>query len=133
MSNIDDNFHVGIIDPLFIFVTILALLIQSRIMSPSDEVIILSEWEFSIQLFTFLLLAISWPLKLVRPHTLRKPGPQSAIFLGWHPWLAWACVNTAILAVGQGIMLLLRVRRKRFNDNIRAADKRDFSICPTEI
>ncbi|TEY30102.1 hypothetical protein BOTCAL_0899g00010 [Botryotinia calthae] len=133
VSNINENFDFGIINPLFIFVTVVALFLQALIMPPADETITLSEWEISIQLFTFLLLTTSWPLKLIRPHALWKPGPQSAIFMGWYPWMAWACANTAILVVGQGIMLLLRVRRRRFNGNIRTAEKHKFPICPAEV
>lgn len=81
VSNINENFDFGIINPLFISVTIVALFLQARIMPPANEAITLSELEFSIHLFTFLLLTISWPLKLIRPHALRKPGPQSAMFM----------------------------------------------------
>ncbi|KAJ6783247.1 hypothetical protein PWT90_07493 [Aphanocladium album] len=107
--NIIRNINAGIINPLFTFIAAVAVVIQARAMP--DQLMGCSHRTLGAQSLTYLILAISWPFRLILPPNMWELGPQPALLYGWYPWVGWACVNNAILAVGQGVMLFLSINR----------------------
>ena len=50
-----------------------------------------------------------------------RAGTTPVVLTQWYPWVGWACVNNAVVAIGQGILLLLAWRR--VDGGIRLADE----------
>jgi hypothetical protein len=120
--NIIRNINAGVINPLFTLIAAVSFF-QACVMLPVGEPNVSSKWTLGLQCFTFLLLAISWPFRLILPPNMWELGAKPAILLEWFPWVGWACVNNAILAIGQGIMLLLLISRKRSDSEITLTDE----------
>ncbi|KAF7853619.1 uncharacterized protein EAF02_011924 [Botrytis sinoallii] len=131
--NINRNLHVSIVNPLFIFLAVVAFYLQARIIPPVNKPGAYSEWTLGTQLFIFMLLAVSWPFRLILPLNMWELGPQAAIFLGWYPWVGWACINTTILTFDRGILLLLCIRTARFNGEFGSHDEHEGLIRPREL
>ncbi|CRG87374.1 hypothetical protein PISL3812_04391 [Talaromyces islandicus] len=117
------NINATIINPFFSLLAAAALFFQARVVPPAGQPNVLSKWTLGLQCFTFLLLAISWPFRLILPDNMWKNGPQPALYLGWYPWVGWATVNNAILAIGQGITLLLYIWRAGLDGSISVTDE----------
>jgi len=121
--NIVRNINAAIINPLFTLLAVIAFFFQVRVIPPADQPNVSSKWTLGLQFFTFLLLAISWPFRLILPPNMWKLGAKPAILTEWYPWVGWACVNNAVMAVGQGVLLLLCTRRGGFDGEIRSVDE----------
>ncbi|KAI9826471.1 MAG: hypothetical protein M1819_007364 [Sarea resinae] len=131
--NIIRNINADIINPLFTLIAAVAFFFQARVMPPVGQPNGLSKWTLGLHFFTFLLLAISWPFRLILPPNMWKLGSKPAILLEWYPWVGWACVNNAILAIGQGIMLLLYISRAGCDGTIRSTDERRSLLGSEEL
>lgn len=62
----------------------------------------------ALQLVIFLALAISWPFRLNLPSNLGSPeeGWEWMLY-EWYPMVGWPCVNNAIIAIGQYVVLYI--------------------------
>lgn len=107
--NIIRNINARVINTLFTLITAVAVFIQARAMP--DQLMGWSQWTLGLQSFTYLILAISWPFRLILPPNMWQLGSKPVLLLEWYPWVGWACVNNAILAIGQGMILFLSIRR----------------------
>ncbi|TAQ89235.1 hypothetical protein B7494_g2442 [Chlorociboria aeruginascens] len=131
--NIIRNINAAIINPLFTLIAAVAFFFQARVTPPAGQSNALSKWTLGLHFLIFLLLAISWPFRLILPPNMWKLGSKPAILLQWYPWVGWACVNNAILAIGQGIMLLLYLSRAEFEGKIRFTDERRSLLGSDEL
>jgi len=110
LFNMMRGFNAQIINPFFTFIAVTAFFVQVRAMPVAGDPNVCSKLTLGLQCSTFFLLAISWPFRLIPPYFERgykvpaKRGP-------WYRWVGWASVNNAIIAIGQGIMLLLLANR----------------------
>lgn len=101
------NINSGIVNPVFTLLAGVFFFFQASVTWPSSSIGALSMWTLLLQSITFLLLAISWPFRLILPPNMWKLGSKPALLMEWYPWVGWACVNNALMAVGQGFMLLV--------------------------
>lgn len=131
--NIIRNINAAIINPLVTLLVAIAFFFQVCVKPPAGQPNALSKWTFGLQFFTFLLLAISWPFRLILPPNMWKLGSKPAILLEWYPWVGWASVNNAILSIGQGIALLLYISREGFDGKIRFTDERRSLLGSEEL
>lgn len=130
--NIIRNINAAVINPLFALMTIVAFFYQARVVPSAGQPNALSNRTLGLHFFTFLLLAISWPFRLILPPNMWQLGSKPAILLEWYPWVGWACVNNAIFAIGQGMILLLYSGRMGFDGTSRFTDERRPLINPEE-
>jgi hypothetical protein len=107
--NIIRNINAAVMNPLFTLMAAVTVYTQAR--SMPDQPMGWSQWALGLQSFTYLLLAISWPFRLILPPNMWQLGSKPALLLEWYPWVGWACVNNTILAIGQGIILFLSISR----------------------
>ena len=110
--NIIRNINAAVINPLFTLTAAVSIFIQARAMpAMPDQLMGWSQWTLGLQSLTYLILAISWPFRLILPPNMWQLGSKPALLLEWYPWVGWACVNNAILAIGQGMILFLSISR----------------------
>ncbi|KAF2236378.1 hypothetical protein EV356DRAFT_565530 [Viridothelium virens] len=131
--NIIRNVNAAIINPLFTLLTAVSFFFQARVKPPAGQPNVLSKWTLGLHFFTFLLLAISWPFRMILPPNMWKLGSKPAILLEWYPWVGWTCVNNAILAIGQGSMLLLYLNRAEPDGKNRFTDERRSLLGSEEL
>lgn len=130
--NIVRNINARVTNTFFTLMTVVAFFYQARVVPSAGQPNALSSWTLGLQFFTFLLLAISWPFRLILPSNMWELGSKPAILLEWYPWVGWACVNNAIFAIGQGIILLLYSSRMGRDGTIGFADERQPLLNPEE-
>jgi hypothetical protein len=58
-----------------------------------------------LQAVVFLALAISWPFRMKVPQN-RTFYDKLSLLEEWYTLVGWPCINNAIIAIGQGIVLL---------------------------
>ena len=106
--NVVRNINACIINPIFSASTVVAFLLQARINGrfTAEQPHALNKWTLGLQSIVYLLLAISWPFRLKVSPNMRQAGPKPFLLMTWYPWVGWACINNAVLAIGQGLMLL---------------------------
>jgi hypothetical protein len=128
--NIIRNINAAVINPLFTLIAAVTVIIQARAMP--DQLMGRSQWTLGLQSFTYLILAISWPFRLILPPNMWQLGSKPALLLEWYPWVGWACVNNAILAIGQGMILFLSISRVA-DGNLSLADERRQLLGSDEL
>ncbi|TQV90106.1 hypothetical protein IF1G_11215 [Cordyceps javanica] len=128
--NIIRNINAVFINPLFTLIATIAVFTQVRAMP--NQLMGCSHWTLGAQSFTYLILAISWPFRLILPPNMWGPGSKPDQLLQWYRWVGWACVNNAILAIGQGVMLFLSISRVA-DGHLNLADERRPLIGSDEI
>lgn len=131
--NIIRNINAAIINPLFTLTVFIAFIFQARVIPPAGQPNVLSKWTLGLQFITFLLLAISWPFRLILPPNMWELGSKPSILLEWYPWVGWACINSGILSIGQGIMLLRYISRAGLDGSIRSTDERRTLLGSEEL
>lgn len=131
--NIIRNINAGIINPFFTLIAAVAFFFQARVMTAVGQPNALSKWTLGLHFLTFLLLATSWPFRLILPPNMWQLGAKPAILLEWYPWVGWACVNNAVLAIGQGTMMLLYIRSMTFDGDVRITPERQHLLDPEEL
>lgn len=90
------------INPLITVATAAAFVIQESVAGRSQSPSALNRTTLLPQAALFLVLAVSWPFRFKVPQNLRYPG---WVLEEWYPLVGWVCVNNAIIAIGQGILL----------------------------
>lgn len=103
--NIIRNINAAIVNPIFTLLAVVAFFFQASVTWPARDLGVLSKPTLVLQFATFLLLAVSWPFRLILPSNMWRLGSKPAVLMEWYPWVGWACVNNAVMAIGQGAML----------------------------
>ena len=102
--------NADVANPLTTISTAIAFMHQASTMWMSQGPSVLSKTTLVLQVATFLALAVSWPFRLVLPENLWHLGEQPALLMEWYPWVGWACVNNAVVAIGQATVLYVALR-----------------------
>lgn len=95
--------NYAFINPLFTIATGVAFGLQASATGATQNRTALSRMTLVLQIIVFLALAVLWPVRFRLPEYLK--GPSSWVVLDWYPLVGWACVNNALIAVGQCIVL----------------------------
>jgi hypothetical protein len=92
------------INPVITITTIFAFALQvqtaSQIQGPSAS----NQMTLLLQIFVFFTLAVSWPHRFRVPRNLYLRADVWWLEV-WYPLVGWACVNNAVIAVGQSMVL----------------------------
>jgi hypothetical protein len=92
------------INPVITITIIFAFVLQAQTASQIQGPSTLDLITLVLQIFIFLALAVSWPLRFRVPQNLYLRADVWWLE-AWYPLVGWACVNSAIVAVGQSIVL----------------------------
>ena len=103
--NIIRNLNAKIANPIFTLLATVAFFFQASITWPARDLGVLSKGTLSLQCIIYLLLAVSWPFRLILPPNMWLLGSKPTLLMEWYPWVGWACVNNTIIAIGQGALL----------------------------
>lgn len=95
------NLNAGIANPIITIAAAVAYMLQAIATNNAQGLGALSNLSLVLQVATFLALAVLWPFRLVLPENLWEVGPQPVLWTQWYPWVGWACVNSAAVAIGQ--------------------------------
>lgn len=98
--------NYAFINPLFTIATGVAYGLQASATGAPQDRTALSRMTIVLQIIVFLALAVLWPVRLRLPQN-RKSDDDLPVWLvyGWYPLVGWPCVNSALIAVGQCIVL----------------------------
>jgi hypothetical protein len=77
----------------------------------------------ALQGVVFLALAVLWPFRLRLPTNL-SGGGWWWVGTEWYPQVGWACVNNAVVAVGQFVVLYVVVRAESGGDGRVGGERR---------
>jgi hypothetical protein len=109
------TFHTDVANPIATIFTVVACALQAsrsskfvatRRSSGTSSANALSGKTVGLQMFIFLALAISWPFRFKMPSELGRPEDGWAwVAYVWYPNVGWTCVNNAIVAIGQYVVL----------------------------
>lgn len=91
------------INPLITIATGIAYWLQASVTGASQTRSALSRMTLVLQIITFSALAVLWPVRFRLPQRLK--GTSLWLLLDWYPLVGWPCVNNALIAVGQCIVL----------------------------
>ncbi|KAL2276759.1 hypothetical protein FJTKL_00424 [Diaporthe vaccinii] len=91
------------INPLFTVTTGIAYGLQASAAGAAQDRTALSRTTLVLQIIVFLALAVLWPVRLRLPENLKDSGLW--LVYDWYPLVGWPCVNNALVAVGQCIVL----------------------------
>ena len=97
------SINYACINPLFTIATGVAFWLQARANGATQNRSALSRTTLVLQIIVFLTLAALWPFRLRLPQNLKQSSPW--LLFDWYPLVGWACVNNALIAVGQCIVL----------------------------
>jgi hypothetical protein len=92
---------VFLVNPLLTIATVSASILQFCAVSSIDgDTTALSKLSMAMQAATFLALAVLWLFRLSMDRKLDH-WYAAMIFFYWYPGMGWACVNNAMVAIGQ--------------------------------
>jgi hypothetical protein len=109
------GFNTAVANPVATILTVIACAFQasrsSKFIATSkssenDSTNALSRKTAVLQMLTFLALAILWPFRVRMPSKLVRPGWEWIVY-EWYPNVGWPCVNNAVIAVGQYVVLYI--------------------------
>ena len=111
------DFDYYIVGSLTTLSMAIALALQARMIWKYQGETALSPTTLVLQAVLCLGLAIAWPYRLVLPHNLWSWETISFewIYSEWYPMVGWACVNSAVLALGQVVVLFAWYYRRDSN------------------
>ncbi|KAH6682330.1 hypothetical protein F5X68DRAFT_25174 [Plectosphaerella plurivora] len=102
------SFNQWCINPIITITTILASILQAGTTKDVQGPSALNRTVVLLQATVFLALAVSWPFRFQVPLNLRTPYRDDWYLLAeWYPLVGWACVNNAVIAIGQGVVLYI--------------------------
>lgn len=116
------GFDYYIVNPLTTISIAIAVAQQARMTWKHRCEPALSPTALASQAVLYLVLAAAWPYRLALPHNLWSWETISLewIYSEWYPMVGWACVNNAVLALGQAAVLFVWYYR------------RDSGVCVVE-
>lgn len=105
--------HTIFINPIVTIIAIAALSPQIRELRahPSNENA-LSLVGLAVQTVVFTAVALGWLFRLTLPE-LTWSRFSLRVFIIWYQLVGWAAIDTAIFAVGQGVLLAIGLRQGR--------------------
>lgn len=92
--------NYAFINPLITIATLVAYGLQAIETVATEKRTALSRSAPVLPIIVFLALEVLWPFRFRLPQNLRESDP-----LDWYPLVGWACVNNALIALGQCIVL----------------------------
>lgn len=96
-----------VVNPLLLLALLLSFLLQARA-TLNDGTDSLSKEAVLLQGIMFAGLAVTWPFRLILPQNMWEVRPADPVVLTtWYPWVGWACVNSAVVAVGSAMLLFI--------------------------
>lgn len=96
-----------VVNPLLLLALLLSFLLQARA-TLDDGTGSLSNQTVLFQGMVFAGLAVTWPFRLILPQNMWEVRPLNPVVLTtWYPWVGWACVNSAVVAIGSVIFLFI--------------------------
>lgn len=98
------------INPLVTIATGVAFALQIGTAKESQGTSAVNRTTLLPQAVIFLALAVSWPFRFQVPKNLRSQGNWWLVE-EWYPLVGWTCINNAVIAIGQGIVLYAASRR----------------------
>lgn len=93
-----------IINPLITVTTAIAFALQVATTRAAQGPSALSRMALLLQAATFLVLAVLWPFRFKMPRNLSH-SRGVWVLDEWYPHVGWSCINNAIVAVGECIVL----------------------------
>lgn len=81
--NIIRNINAALINPLFTLMAVVALFYWALVVPSAGHPNALSNWTLRLHFFTFLVLALSWPFRLILLPNMWQLGSKPAILLEW--------------------------------------------------
>jgi hypothetical protein len=111
------GFDYWIVNPLITISIAIALIHQATMTWSHRGETALSPIALALQVVLYLGLAIAWPYRLALPANLwPREGPTLEwICAEWYPVVGWACVNNAMIALGQAVVLFVWYRSRENN------------------
>lgn len=97
------SINYAFINPVITVVTGVAFWIQASETGTIQDGTALSRKTPVLQIMVFLALVVLWPFRLRLPQNLK--GSSLWLLFDWYPLVGWACVNNALVVVGQCIVL----------------------------
>ncbi|KAG6364217.1 hypothetical protein INS49_005815 [Diaporthe citri] len=97
------SINYAVINPLFTIATGVAYGLQASAAGATQGRTALSRTTLVLQIIIFSALALLWPVRFRLPENLK--GSSLWLVYDWYPLVGWACVNNALIAVGQCIVL----------------------------
>jgi hypothetical protein len=95
-----------IIQPTLAILLVTSYVLQASLTSKRHDPGTLSKQTLALQGAVFLALAIAWPFRLILPTNMwTLPRFRPAVINAWYPIVGWACVNSALSAVGSAYVL----------------------------
>lgn len=91
------------INPLITIATGVAYGLQASAAGATQNRTALSRTTLVLQIIVFLALAVLWPFRFRFTQYRRYSSPW--LVVDWYPLVGWPCVNNALIAVGQCIVL----------------------------
>jgi hypothetical protein len=127
-------FHTDVVNPIATIFTIAACALQasrsskfvatSRLLSGTSSANALSGKSLVLQMFTFLVLAVLWPFRFKMPRELGSPEDGWEWMADvWYPNVGWTCVNNAVIAVGQYVVLYILAGGDAASDQSLAGER----------
>ncbi|KAJ4375997.1 hypothetical protein N0V83_001277 [Neocucurbitaria cava] len=98
------------INPVITIATGVAFALQAGTARETQGPSALNQTTLLLQAVVFLALAVSWPFRIKVPQNLRSQG-NLWLLQDWYPLVGWTCINNAVIAIGQGIVLYAASRR----------------------
>jgi hypothetical protein len=92
------------INPIITITAIVAFSLQARTANQTRGRSSLNQMSLALQIFVFLALAVSWPFRFRVPRNLYLRVDVWWLEV-WYPLVGWTCVNSAVIAFGQIIVL----------------------------
>jgi hypothetical protein len=123
--NIIRNINAAVTNSLFTLMAVVAFFYQARVVPSAGHPNALSNW-ILLHFFTFLVLAISSPFRLILLPNMWQLRSKLTILLEWYPWVGWACVKIFLsLRLAKVVMILLLYSgRIGFDGTIKYTDER---------
>lgn len=97
------SINYACINPLVTIATGVAYGLQASTTGATQGLISLSRRTLVLQIVVFSALAVMWPIRFKIPQNLK--GSSLWLVFDWYPLVGWACVNNALIAVGQCLVL----------------------------
>lgn len=93
-----------LINPVISIATAMAFVVQQGTTRDLQGPSALRRRTLLLQALVFLALAVSWPFRFKLPQDLARDD-NWWLANEWYPLVGWTCINNAVIAVGQGILL----------------------------
>lgn len=103
------SINYAAINPLITLATGVASGFQATVTGDSQRPNALSRTSLVLQMIIFLALAVLWPIRF--SVSLYTRDPSMWLLSDWYPFVGWACVNNALIAVGSCFVLYVGTGR----------------------